>query len=411
MRRRAAHRLGSLLAVVLVACGLTTVVPVALGPAAPHAVSATDLDNKVTAFVNATRGQTLANAQGGYAGECVSLVSQYLLRVWGITSGAWGNAVDYRSGGSGGNQLASRGFTWSTSQSFVNGDILVWGPDAGAGTGSAGHIGIWANGAVYDQNDGRHTPARTANYSSFWSGGFLGRWRKESGSSPRGAFDTVEAAGGGKIRVRGWAVDDDQKGTPLQVHIYVGGPSGSGEGHAITANAQRSDVGAAFPGVGDYHGFDATLDVGRFGNQAVYAYAINVGGTGGDNVLLGTKSVTVQEKVPDVVGGGTTVPGSSNPTTQAPSGTVALTNSVRPSIAGKAKAGRRVRAVAGAWAPSDGTTFRYQWYAGKKAIRGATSSTLKVTGRLRGKRVSVRVTAVRAGSQPTTVSSRARRVR
>ena len=136
------------------------------------------LDSKITNFVNATRGKTLANAQGTYPGECVSLVSQFLKQVWGITTGAWGNAIDYRSGGTGGNQLASRGFSWSASQSFKNGDVLVWGPSAAAGTGAYGHIGIWYNGKVYDQNDARHSPARTANSSTFWSGGFLGRWRK-----------------------------------------------------------------------------------------------------------------------------------------------------------------------------------------------------------------------------------------
>ena len=138
----------------------------------------TSFDTKVTNFVNATRGRTLANIQGTYPGECVSLVSQFLSQVWGITTGAWGNAIDYRAGGSGGNRLAARGFVWSTSQAFRNGDILVWGPNAAAGTGSAGHIGIWFNGKVYDQNDARHTPARTANSSPFWSGGFLGRWRR-----------------------------------------------------------------------------------------------------------------------------------------------------------------------------------------------------------------------------------------
>jgi hypothetical protein len=134
--------------------------------------SGSSLDTRVANFVNATRYTTVGD------GECVSMVKSYLSQVWGISPGAWGNAIDYRSGGYGGNQLAAQGFSWSTSQSFQNGDILVWGPSASGGTGSLGHIGIWYNGTVYDQNDARHSPARTANYSNFWSGGFLGRWRK-----------------------------------------------------------------------------------------------------------------------------------------------------------------------------------------------------------------------------------------
>jgi hypothetical protein len=132
----------------------------------------------VDQFVANTMGQQLANAQGTYSGECVSLVSQYLLQVYGVTTGAWGNAIDYQSGGSGGSHLVANGFSWSTDQSFANGDILVWGPNAQAGTSSYGHVGIWYGGRVYDQNDGRHSPARTAGYSTFWTGGYLGHWRK-----------------------------------------------------------------------------------------------------------------------------------------------------------------------------------------------------------------------------------------
>lgn len=132
-------------------------------------------NSKILDFVNLTRGQAWPNINGTYTGECVSLISQYLYRVHGIATGAWGNAVDYRAGGTGGNQLQARGFQWSTSTSFQDGDILVWG-------GGYGHIGIWHAGQVYDQNDARHTPARTANYSGSFANGFasgyLGRWRK-----------------------------------------------------------------------------------------------------------------------------------------------------------------------------------------------------------------------------------------
>lgn len=124
-------------------------------------------------FVSETRGKTWANIAGTLPGECVSLTSQYLWRVHGIKSEAWGNAVDYRSGGTGGNKLKSLGFKWSTNTKATNGDILVWSG------GTYGHIGIYYNGQVYDQNDSRHSPARTANYSGkLWTNGYLGRWSK-----------------------------------------------------------------------------------------------------------------------------------------------------------------------------------------------------------------------------------------
>lgn len=139
---------------------------------------AQNTSTKVDTFVKKTRGKTLSNVQGGYRGQCVSLVSQYLKQVWGIKPGAWGHAVAYRSGGTGGKQLASRGFKWSTSRSFKNGDILVWGPSSSGGFTQYGHIGIWHNGKVYDQNNGWRAAPRTANYSPYKSGGYLGRWRK-----------------------------------------------------------------------------------------------------------------------------------------------------------------------------------------------------------------------------------------
>ena len=108
----------------------------------------------------------------------MSLVSQYLLQVWGITSGKWGDAIAYRSGGTGGNQLASRGFTWSTNQSFKNGDITVWQQGAFA-LGAEGHIGIYYNGQLYDQNNGGRANPSTADYSgAVRTSGYLGRWSK-----------------------------------------------------------------------------------------------------------------------------------------------------------------------------------------------------------------------------------------
>ena len=93
-----------------------------------------------------SQGQ-VAKIQGDYAGECVSLINQYLYRVYGITAGAWGHAKD-----------------WGTSAPVLQyfdrvgspqaGDIVYWGPNLGGGYG---HIGILlGSGMMLDQNgDGR----------------------------------------------------------------------------------------------------------------------------------------------------------------------------------------------------------------------------------------------------------------
>ena len=114
------------------------------------------------------------------------------------------------------------------------------------------------------------------------------------GVNPQGYVDFATSPSNGTLRVSGWTFDRDSLGSKLQVHVYVGGPAGSGApGYRCVANVHRPDVDNAFPGVGQYHGFDATFKVSRTGAQKIYVYAINVGG-GSSNPLLGTKDVTIQ---------------------------------------------------------------------------------------------------------------------
>src|SRR5690606_11673673 len=79
---------------------------------------------------------------------------------------------------------------------------------------------------------------------------------------------------------------------------YVGGEAGSGATGVDAGPAQlyRPDVGRAFPGIGDHHGFDVRVATARRGRQQVCAYAIDVGP--GSNRLLGCRSVTVSEPGP-----------------------------------------------------------------------------------------------------------------
>lgn len=123
-------------------------------------------------FLNHYKGQSLANSQGGFQGECVSLISRALEEVHGVDHGAWGNAVDYRSGGSGGDKMKANGFTWHTDQKFENGDILVWGD--GAHTTAYGHIGIYYEGQVWQQN---FNGDRTLQPYDGEIDAYLGYWR------------------------------------------------------------------------------------------------------------------------------------------------------------------------------------------------------------------------------------------
>ncbi|WP_374458190.1 hypothetical protein [Nocardioides sp.] len=80
----------------------------------------------------------------------------------------------------------------------------------------------------------------------------------------------------------------------------------------------------------------------------------------------------------------------------------------RPTISGKVKVGKRVTARAKGW--TNGTKFSYQWFIGKKKIRGATSKKLRITRSMRGKKLVVKVTGKKkafvkasAKSKPTKV--------
>lgn len=159
-----------------VTAGAENSVPAAdSGTASAPASAGAEAEKKFSSigdFLKHYEGQSLANSQGGYQGECVSLISRALEEVHGVDHGAWGNAVDYQAGGSGGAKMKANGFTWHTDQKFENGDILVWGD--GDNTSAYGHIGIYYEGQVWHQNFNGDRSLHT--YDGLIDG-YLGYWR------------------------------------------------------------------------------------------------------------------------------------------------------------------------------------------------------------------------------------------
>lgn len=76
-----------------------------------------------------------------------------------------------------------------------------------------------------------------------------------------------------------------------------------------------------------------------------------------------------------------------------------------PSISGTALVTRTLTASTGTW--TSGADLRYQWYAGGKAISGATSRTLKLTSAHAGKTITVKVTGRLSGYATISKTSRA----
>ena len=145
--------------------------------------------------------------------------------------------------------------------------------------------------------DKTYSLSTLANYVTsveHYSGGSTG-----GATKPQGVIDYF-AGGEGCIGINGWAFDMDDPSKSLDIHVYIGGPagSGSGEGHQIKADKYRDDVNTVY-GVGNYHGISSTIETNMTGSQTVYVYAIDAGTTWVGNVLIGSATVNITPKPND----------------------------------------------------------------------------------------------------------------
>jgi len=115
--------------------------------------------------------------------------------------------------------------------------------------------------------------------------------------APVGSFESLQTVDG-SLRIVGWTMDEDSvpRTTPLDAYIYVDGAE-----NKTSANRYRPDVGSAYPGAGDYHGFDFTPNV-QAGTHTVCIWVLNVQPTGAgntaDHLNLGCKTATLGGQEP-----------------------------------------------------------------------------------------------------------------
>ncbi len=102
---------------------------------------------------------------------------------------------------------------------------------------------------------------------------------------PIGSVDLIQRTNLVNVHVVGWALDPDTA-SAINVRI-VGAATGP---TTVTANANRSDIGAAYPGYGSAHGFDSSIVTGP-GPTSVCVYAVNYAGTAGVDKLLRCQTV------------------------------------------------------------------------------------------------------------------------
>ncbi len=191
-----------------------------------------------------------------------------------------------------------------TGYSFVPrmNNYVAWNPDPACGTGVV-LIQNQATASLYNYTPYQpNAAALSAGYGlsangcasygnrNFWL--YFTDWfgsTQTMGRDVDAPVGTLDGASGGAgvLNVSGWAYDPNVVAASVAVHVYVDGVYAG----ALTADASRPDVGAAYPGVGNNHGYSGSVPAAE-GQRTACVYAINQG-AGYTNPLLGCLTVQV----------------------------------------------------------------------------------------------------------------------
>ena len=117
----------------------------------------------------------------------------------------------------------------------------------------------------------------------------------DSNILPDGVFDGVNG-GEGWIELWGWVNDKNAPSSSREayVHVYVGGPAGSGARcYVIKTGKRRDDVVDVFPDAYRFCGFDDRIYVSERGTQQIYVYAIDTNNAD-EHTFLGSKTVNIK---------------------------------------------------------------------------------------------------------------------
>ncbi|RWZ46364.1 hypothetical protein ELQ90_15040 [Labedella phragmitis] len=179
---------------------------------------------------------------------------------------------------------------------------IQWHPNASCGSSTV-YIRNQATASLYNYTPYRPNAAALANpygtgnsCSSYGNRNFFVKFSDWFGAttaaSPEGRINSTSVEPG-LVRMIGWALDRDSAAS-IDVHVYVNGSFY----RSAAANVSRPDVGSAFPGYGNAHGFDLRLNLPP-GSTEVCVYGISVGG--GRNALIDCRTVSPMSGPP--VGG------------------------------------------------------------------------------------------------------------
>lgn len=243
--------------------------------------------DEALAWVKSLKGKAY-DYDGAYGAQCVDLIKGYYnyLGVQPVS----GNGCDYV------NNALPQGWQRIAGGVPQKGDILVYSANS---ENKYGHVAIYESEYVlwHGKFAGKGYVHESSSYRyNGLSNPYWGLIRPNfSGSDLKGCLDHC-SGGSGVVNVSGWALDLVNKTKTMDVYVYVGGPTESYgtsgvEQFIIKANGSRADVGAAYPGTGDYHGFEASLNTRLVGQQNVYVYVMNP--ETGVSIYIGSESVNI----------------------------------------------------------------------------------------------------------------------
>ena len=135
-----------------------------------------------------------------------------------------------------------------------------------------------------------------------------------------------------------------------------------------------------------------------------YANGAAIGGASHSSYTI-TKAVLGKKISVKVTGTKPGFPEFAKTSRQTVAATADFTKHPTPKISGKARVGKTLKVAAGSWSPA--ASLSYRWYANGVKISGATKTSLKLTSKQKGKKITVVVTAKKAHYVTTTKTSRA----
>jgi putative cell wall-binding protein len=110
-----------------------------------------------------------------------------------------------------------------------------------------------------------------------------------AGVAPVGNYEAATVSNG-LLTVSGWALDQTSPTTSIQVQISFSNATGQPSTQTVTANLSRPDVGAAYPGAGNLHGFTATAAASGSGQFTACVTALQASGNTAGNTSMGCKT-------------------------------------------------------------------------------------------------------------------------